>query len=305
MLNEILNHKIEYRDSLNLDPAITFGTEIEFAKLKLSKIDNVLKKENLKWDLKKDNSVTQLFFHWSLGGEISSPILTDNKETWIQLKKICHALKDLGAIETDLCGGHIHIGNQIIPKTIDSYINLFKLICIYEPILYRFGYGEYISYRSNAAQFAKPNRTRIRCLIKDIEAVECLKYEDLLLYLLNSKRYGINFHNEPNKQTIEFRMPNGTIEEVIWQNNINFYTSFLKYLTSAKFDPEFIDYKFKNYDKGNNQLFHYCDMCLNDAVELSNMLFIDEIDKMNFLTQYVKGAEENIRYRKTKNKFIK
>ena len=46
-------------------------------------------------------------------------------------------------------------------------------------------------------------------------------------------------------------------------------------------------------------------MCLNDAVELSNMLFIDEIDKMNFLTQYGKGAEENIRYRKTKNKFIK
>ena len=141
---------------------------------------------------------------------------------------------------------------------------MFKLISVYEPILYRFGYGEYISYRENAKDFAQPNRKRFHELINKLERIKYIDFEDIFPYILGTKQYGINFHNINQKQTIEFRMPNGTIEEIIWQNNINFYISFLKYMTSAKFDPEFIDYKYQNIDMQKENLNNYCALHLKE-----------------------------------------
>ena len=70
MTNEILNHKIEYRDQLNLDPAITFGTEIEFAKLDLKKLKKYMDAAEINWDLKRDRSISLAFLIWTLGCEI-------------------------------------------------------------------------------------------------------------------------------------------------------------------------------------------------------------------------------------------
>ena len=57
-----------------------------------------------------------------------------------------------------------------------------------------------------------------------------------MYYLSNDKCKSVNFRPITTLGTIEFRCPNGTLNEVIWQNNLNLFVHLLLYAKSNDFD---------------------------------------------------------------------
>jgi len=152
------------------------------------------------------------------GLEINSPILNDNDKTWKELKKVCSIVKENAKIG-EHSGGHIHVGAQILENDYKSLLNFAKLWSVYENILFRFFYGEFLTPRPSLPKYASPNAQRLYHYY-----CENKNYNDgdiLLDYLPNDKFYSINFEHVKslekyiNKNTFEFRCPNGTLEPVI------------------------------------------------------------------------------------------
>lgn len=304
LLNYINEYKIEFREKIDIPDYVTFGTEIEFQNVPLGEINKEIKKE-LNWSVKDDISVTHKKNGKIIGGEIISPILTDTKEKWEELKKICHILKDNNAQVSQRCGGHIHIGSNVLEKNPEYFKNFLKLWYTYEDILYRFSTGEDRYIRKSAYHFAKSireiiNNNRIR-----IDLIKTDSQLKTVLYHLTTDRYkSVNFSNTNGIRnrgidTIEFRCPNGSIEETIWQNNVNTFTKTLLYSKSDNFDQEFINFKFYEKDDCNMEYFYFMD--IQRALEFADLVFEKEIDKMNFLRQYFKDFDLD----NNKQKFLK
>ena len=285
-------YKIELRNTLNLNKNITFGLELEAEHANINKIDKKINLyfPNKRWKTNSDGSLIK-------GVEINSPILTDTKITWLNLDKICSILSSLATIDKN-SGGHIHVGSQIIGNNKEAWLNFIKTWSIYENIIFRFVYGEYFTYRPSLVRYASP-------VYKDFKG----KYEKLkntnfnlseFIHDLSFERYqAINFDNVSLDQTekikvmntIEFRCPNGTLNPAIWQNNVNFFTKFLLYCTSSNFNNELIE---QRYQINNNNFYKfdwrqwYNEINLEQSLELCDMMFSNNLDKINFLKQYLK-----------------
>lgn len=83
------------------------------------------------------------------------------------------------------------------------------------------------------------------------------------------------------------RCPNGTINPIIWQNNINFFAKLFLYCSSDNFDKDFIDYKLTCL-RNNLINYDYSNIYIDAILEFSNLIFSNEIDKLYFLKQYLK-----------------
>jgi hypothetical protein len=101
--------------------------------------------------------------------------------------------------------------------------------------------------------------------------------------------------------TVELRVPNGTFNEIIWQNNINFFIKMMLYCKSDRYDQDIIDRRMiKVLDKFSN-LSSYSLVYLEQALEFVDMIFDNNLDKIYFLKQYIKDLEEKERvFSKTK-----
>ena len=91
LLLEIEKYLLEYRNTLNLPRNLTFGVELEYEGFNRMHSSKFLK-ENLEgWVSKSDGSL-------KFGGEITSPIMIDDKKYWEELKKICDFLFQIRSI---------------------------------------------------------------------------------------------------------------------------------------------------------------------------------------------------------------
>ena len=70
------------------------------------------------------------------------------------------------------------------------------------------------------------------------------------------------------------------------------------YAANDNFDNKFIDEKLKSFER--RDLVDYREIYFDDAIELSNLIFNDELDKLYFLKQYLKVNELNFETIKTK-----
>lgn len=304
LLNYINDYKIEYRDNIEIPEDITFGTEIEFQNLELEKLNNLIK-DDFKWNIKDDISVSKNKKGKVVGGELISPILRNKKQDWEDLKTLCNVLKNNNAKISERCGGHIHIGSNILEKNPIYFRNFLKLWYTYEDIIYRFTAGEDLNIRKSAYHFATSIREAIH---NNSLRIDLIKSENelktVLLYLTYDRYKSVNFTNTNGIRkkpidTIEFRCPNGSIEEVIWQNNINALTKILLYSKNENFDKEFVDFYF--YRKKDLNMKYYDFMDIERGLEFADLVFEKEIDKMNFLRQYFKNFDLD----NNKQKFIK
>ncbi len=292
ILDNINNYNIEFRDDINIHKDITFGVELEFEKSNNEKIDNELLDLGIlnKWYTTIDNSLDD-------GAEISSPILKDYKSNWILLKNVCAIIKK-NAIVDNSCGGHIHIGSHILGDNINYWKNFLKIWAAYENIIYRFGSdGKMI--RPNIFKFACPVANYLWYFVNSDKSLS-----EILKMLSFDKNQGISFQNvniykcEKYKRnnTLEFRSPNGTLDVITWQNNVNFFIKLLLYCKSVKFDDELVNKRYNlKKDKYNllnpkvyKSLMFYNDIYINEALELSDLIFDNNLDKLNFVKQYIK-----------------
>lgn len=296
------DYYIQLRNRLGFEQYITFGLELEFENAMRDRIDIKLKEAFPygDWRTKSDGSLNN-------GAEINSPILRDNKTAWKNLDKVCSIVEPLASIDKK-SGGHIHIGTQTLGDNKESWLNFIKIWSVYENIIFRFVYGDFLTGRPSLYKYAEP-------MTKDFwRHYERSKADgaslDIIISRVSRKRYqAVNFENVSignynkfrNDNTIEFRCPNGSLNSAIWQNNVNFFVNLLTYSRNTSFNDDLVQQRHQlNLDKFA-KLEWYDEIYLEQALELCDMIFTNNFDKIYFLRQYLKSFEvckKNIDYPK-------
>lgn len=295
IIDIISKHKIEYKDYID-GMNIPFGCEIEFEEASYfdvkRKFDD-LKSSNfnlLSWRLVEDDSLNPLFDKTSFatnlyGGEIVSPILNNKKNDWNNLKDVCNFLRDMNAKALNYSAAHIHFDNKLFKNNYEALKRLLQLWALYEDVIFRFSSGFKDEIRHYVVFYAVPISNKIVNVINNTD-----NYESLLKSLKTPRTNALSLYNFDKKinDSFEVRCPNGTLSEIIWQNNINFF----KHLFEASLDNN------KEWDKIEFMLDRYvpCDYILelynedrlDKACELADFIFNEDEDKKSFIKQYIK-----------------
>ena len=291
LLNQVDKYLLKYRDTLSLPQHITFGVEIEYENASRFITDAYIKTKYPSWQSKSDASVRS-------GGEIISPIMTDKKEYWEQLKKICDHLSRRRVSTSGNAGGHIHIGTNLLGEDVKAWTTFLKLYVAYENVIFRFIYGDKINGRKNIGRYAKPIADTIYESLMGTKNIKNLM--DLYMIMPFYDRYqAVNFTNiyfhdyKVHKNTLEFRGPNATTSPIVWQNNINAFTKMLKSSKDNVIDVDFLDYKLNHeyISYSNNEYLYEC-INLKNVLEFVDLIFDNNLDKICFLRQYLKNFQE-------------
>lgn len=287
-----------YRKAINIPKDVTFGIEVEFCNADRLRVnDRLLELFNnnvlsQKWNVVDDRSL----YDKKAGptkdddyscGEAVSGIFTDDIKTWADIKTVCDEIIKLGGEATSRCGGHIHIGSNILEDNLEYYIRFAKLWTIYEGIILRFSAGLSEVPRHGIYKYAPSNVS----VFKYINFFEDGKrnFEDFRNAYSTSKHLAVSLRNLDLTRpfhTIEVRCPNGTLEPFIWQNNINFFVKLLLACKDDSKDWKYIDRIFQ-YEKFSTESV-LLDLFL--AKELSDFIFSEDIDKDLFSKQYFKDG---------------
>lgn len=294
LLIETENYFLEYREMLNLPKNVTFGVELEYEGILRSITSRFIEKKLNGWNSKGDGSL-------SSGGEITSPVMTDEVHYWNELKQICDHLARRKADTLHNAGGHVHIGTCVLGEDVEAWKHFLKLYTIYEGVLFRFIYGDKISGRKKLFKYAPPIADEIYSDLGSIN--RATNVAELHYSLPTSNRYAaLNFCNvefyRPDsmygKNTLEFRGPNASTNAVVWQNNINAFAKMLVASRDKVMDEEFLDYKLKHeYSPYSGSEYLYNDVCLKNVLEFVDLVFDNNLDKVYFLRQYLKDFQEN------------
>jgi len=286
-------HKLQLLPTIGLDKKYTFGIEIEFENAPLDSIKNTGH-----WMLEDETVISKPTIDHTCGGELISPILTDNSDSWADISDKCRKLVKSGATITEYTGGHIHIGSQIIGENPDNIRVFLKMWELFENVIYRFSYGYENRERLGMEMYASPIGTKLKKLRNSRSGYKTFQS---FYYWINyfrtqqaTKFEGISFKNfrgceEDLGNTIEIRCPNGTLNPIIWQNNINFFTRLLLKSRVDQVDEQFLDYllgrkKSSEYDFQNFEM-----LDIEQVVLLSNMIYDNEVDQLSFLKQCLKA----------------
>jgi len=284
---------IKYRLKLGLPYNLTFGVELEYEGIFKFISDGYIKRKLYTWDSKRDGS---LFF----GGEITSPVMCDKEMYWKELKMVCTNLRKRGAVMNKNAGGHIHIGSNILGKDIEAWRSFIKVYILYEPILFRFLYGDKLNGRKGIKKYATPNSSNLYRKLDRLNRASY--YQDFLSVAQSLDRYAaLNLSNvsffDPTqtdyKNTIEFRAPNASDDHIICQNNINALAKFLVSSSDNVFDEEFLNYKLSKYEENRYNELAYNEIMLQEALEFVDLIFDNNLDKVYFLRQYLKSFQDN------------
>ena len=293
LLETVENQYIKYREGILIPKDVTFGLEIEYEEVSQKNVTKFINKNARQWNSGTDGSLRN-------GGEIRSPILTDEKKYWEELKKICEYLKKENANMSRNAGGHIHVGTPVLGNNVEGWRIFFKIIMLYENILYRFYYGDKLNGRPKISTYAQPISEE---LFENLEEInEATTVQELQDYVSSDRRSSINFNNvdfdDPDvkdyKNTIELRCPNATSEEVIWQNNVNTSTKMLIASGARVIDEDFLDYKLKKHVPDVDNPLMYNEIYLREALELVDLIFSNNLDKVYFLRQYLKSFQTGV-----------
>ena len=293
LLQYISKYILDYRSSLGLSGLDTFGIEIEFDNADKGQINRKLHSSRLdyRWEIKPDNSLSH-------GGEIASPILSDSGTDWSQVEQVCGIVRP-NAIINNNCGGHVHIGRQALGNDRQAWLNFLKLWTAYEKVIYRFGYGEYSTGRKGIDEYATPISIELFEDIAKLSQNNC-SIDEIVTMLATNKYHGLNFKNirtseNPDKiDTFEFRAPNGTLNEIIWQNNINLFIKMLKAAQSPDFSESVVMNRLRLIERGGFRVTEYDQLDMDAALEFADIVFDNNLDKVYFLRQYMKAMENGV-----------
>lgn len=201
ILKEISLDDIEY----DIDPLITIGVELE-ACCDHSDVYLTMKKILGNWDIKLDRTVSN-------GVEITSPILHYDENSLRELKYVCVFLVQNNFYTSEKCGGHIHLGFDYF-ESVDEFKVFMQLYQHVEDILYLISNRCYSVIRHGINDYARRLNPMFKKININWDAINALpECVTLIKSSCDSRYYGLNLYNAfEDKNTIEFRMPNGEIE---------------------------------------------------------------------------------------------
>ena len=130
-----------------------------------------------------------------------------------------------GQTVSEGCGGHIHIGADYLTME-ESWRNLTEIWGNAEVILYTISNKAGEIPRNRIGRYAQPISSGFEDILNS-GTVDLQTEDDLKEFVKRAqvdRYYGINFYNVgENKNTIEFRLANGTINAGTWIENINLF----------------------------------------------------------------------------------
>ena len=284
-LELLTDYSLEYRNTLNFKKTTTFGYEIEFENADIDIIRKYLNKKNRELFLLFDPSLKK-------GAEIPTPILKDNKKSWKEIDNLCNFLQKHSEIK-ETCGGHIHVGKQVLGDSNKSLLNFLKLWSTYEHVIYYFSYGEDKKPREAIKEYAKPISNDFWQTYNEYKDNLLVPKEEIIKKVTITRNRGVSlkyllFYERPEIDTVEFRCPNGTLNPITWQNNTNLFVKLLEYSKTPSFDNTTIQLRHKKRQDIYSNLNKYNIIYLKDALELSDLIFTNNLDKIYFLKQYIK-----------------
>ena len=323
---EILNlvqDKIEKKDRgrenfdvspIGLPINITIGLEIEAEGITAILLNHLGFREFNEILGMSKTEIENIFLEWktkgdqSLGGEgveLISTILEDTEQTWKNVAEVCYLLQDIGCSVTENCGGHIHIGTNILGYSSLAWERFFIIWNEAEQLIYKLSNAKGEEIRNGAVEFATKNGDNIQRFLNNGSVnVNC---ESDLMYLSReflSRFRSVNLSNLGNlsKNTIEFRVSNGTLDPNIIKENTLLYGSILTTAFNMSINPE---YKQREYEQLLNR-----DICEEEKIRaFLDLIFNDEDTKKIFIERYdsVKDAKiyNNIMLSSVTPKFIK
>lgn len=132
-----------------------------------------------------------------------------------------------GQTISERCGGHIHIGADYLTSE-KSWEALTEIWANTEEILYLISNTEEELPRNGIAEYARPMAIDIEKMFKEdsVALNEDKDTREILKKIQDLERhFGINFLNlgKVNKNTIEFRLANGTVDYNTWIENVNLF----------------------------------------------------------------------------------
>ena len=216
-IKDVFKTSTKDKKDIKLPDGMTIGVEIEAEGAQIrTRLPNG-------WKAKGDGSLHE-------GMEVVSPILTGSKEDVENIYMACNMLDMLECSTSERCGGHVHIGADFL-KNKQAYTNLIELWGNSEELLYTISNsaGE-ITRENGAGHYATPLSKKIESALES-GGINLENEEDLDSFISEIKaaqvsRYsGLNFMNleKGGKNTIEFRLANGTINPDTWIENINLF----------------------------------------------------------------------------------
>ena len=224
--SDVLNHETrEILDRFTKMPPVTLpdkmtiGIEIESEGLaSREEIAGII--GNLSWKLKPDDTLDDGIEAVPSSGLTPS---TAGDEIYGACKALCLS----GQTISERCGGHIHIGADYLTD-LQDWKNLRTIWNDTEKILYIISNRKGEIPRKGVLVYARPISGNDE---SKQETINLENESDLEKFIVGTKiiqgtRYsGINYCNvgRKEKNTIEFRLPNGTLDPTTWIENINLF----------------------------------------------------------------------------------
>lgn len=271
-----MKYKEKY-EKLNLPDYMQFGIEIEANNVKTK--NGLYSGESAKFIKSKNWHMATKYEERLVGeggAELVSPILKDSENTWKDISEICDKIKEFPRKGKEVkadekCGLHIHFDAECLREDKKSMRNFKHIYAEAEEIIYKMCNAENNPLRKGAINknfhgisavsaiwrkgMAVPTGKKI---LKKIEEgklkVSYKKFGKLRTAVsklkIDERRYsGLNLTNVGNmkKNTVEFRMANGTLNPEIIKQNVFLYASIIDISIKLTKEPEKYEKSLKKF----------------------------------------------------------
>ena len=258
-------------EALGLPENFKFGIELEAYNVKTKGKNSLYNGESAEF-IKNKNwhmaTKSEEMLVGEGGAELVSPILRDTEQDWKDVSLMCEQIKKYPGnkgnevVADSKCGLHIHFDAECLAKDPNKMKNFLRLYAESEELIYKMCNDKNNPIRKGAINkdfkgihvisamwrngMAAPTGKKI---MKKIEngtlKVSYKKFGKLRMlaskYKLDERRYaGLNLTNIGNskKNTIEFRMANGTLDPEVIKQNVFLYASLINTAIKITDNPE-------------------------------------------------------------------
>lgn len=239
------------------------------------------------------------------GAEIVSPPLHDNETDWGTVEKVCEHIKKYPGVKgkeviaDSKCGLHIHFDSKLLTENPETMRTFLKLWPDMEELVYKMCNDVNDPIRKSTINRSKSILKNFRKIASPIGAKLSKQIENGTLKVsyknfgflkrhiiaplkLDNRRYqGLNLSNigNPNKNTVEFRMSNGTINPEIIKQNVFLYASIIDTVRNISLGKEF--------KKEQLESFLRTDITEQEkAKAFTNLIFDNDNDKQIYIKRY-------------------
>ena len=160
-----------------------------------------------KWSFERDSTVD---------GEIVSPLLGDDRESWEQLEKVCKIVKKHGGTVNHQAGSHVHVSTGSYGHSTAKHAELNRTVTQHEDLMYRL-----------AANPAKKTHRGVRWCSPNVVDREDDIPENLRRGTVgfrtehsNMLNMGASSNDQIQKSHVEFRMWDGTLDPGVIQRQV-------------------------------------------------------------------------------------